>query len=130
MKLQNFILSTGLIAGVTSPFFCASPALSDAKVPGTPYHATGNVACSMGAGKMRSCPFGVIRQGNKGDGTVVVTTPNGSKRSITFKKGKAIGYDQSKTNPKKFNATKKGDMNQVHIGKEYYEIPDAVIFGG
>ncbi|MGL5034987.1 MAG: hypothetical protein ACRC6M_14425 [Microcystaceae cyanobacterium] len=129
MKLQNFILSTGLIAGVTSPFLFAPPALSDAKVPGTPYHATGDINCSIGSGKMQSCPFGVIRQGN-GNGTVVVTKSNGSKRSIVFKKGKAIGYDQSKAKAGKFNATKEGDLNQVHIGKEHYEIPDAVIFGG
>ena len=129
MKLHNFILPTGLMLFVSSPFLLVRPALSDAKVPGTPYHATGDINCSMGTGKMKSCLFGVIRQGN-GNGTVVVTTPNGSKRSIVFKKGKAIGYDQSKANAGKFSAKKDGDMNQVHIGQEHYEIPDAVIFGG
>ena len=129
MKLQNFILPTGLMLFVASPFLFATPAFSDAKVPGTPYHATGDINCSIGSGKMKSCPFGVIRKGN-GNGTVVITTPNGSKRSISFKKGKAIGYDQSQADHGKFSATKKGDLSTITIGKEHYEIPDAVIFGG
>ncbi len=129
MKQQNFLLPTGFMVLGGLLLLFAPPALSDAKVPRTPYHATGNINCSMGTGKMKSCPFGVIRQGN-GNGTVVVNTLNGSKRSIIFKKGKAIGYDQSKANAGKFSAKKDGDMNQVHIGQEHYEIPDAVIFGG
>jgi hypothetical protein len=135
MKFPNFIFpagfSFGLMLWVGLPLLFASPVWgNDAKVPGTPYHATGNISCSMGSGKTQSCPFGVIRQGYKGDGTVVVTTPNGNKRSIIFKKGKAISYDQSKTKAGKFSASRQGDMNLITIGQEKYEIPDAVIFGG
>ncbi|MDV7392579.1 hypothetical protein RZS08_14530, partial [Arthrospira platensis SPKY1] len=37
----------------------------DAKVPGTDYHATGNIPCSMGGGQPTGqCPFGVKREGN------------------------------------------------------------------
>jgi hypothetical protein len=35
----------------------------DAKVPGTNFHATGNISCSMGNGQPTgSCPFGVVRK--------------------------------------------------------------------
>lgn len=130
MKFQNFILLPGLLAVIALLFLKALPAWSDAKIPGTPYHARGDVPCSVGSGKKQSCPFGVIRQCSNGNGTVVIIKPDGRQRSIFFEKGKAIGYDQNPNQPAKFSATKQGDLNQVHIGQEHYEIPDAVIFGG
>jgi hypothetical protein len=102
----------------------------DAKVPGTNYNATGNIPCSMGNGQPTgSCPFGVTRKGN-GTADVTVKKPDGRSRIIFFEKGKAIGYDVSQADPGKFSASKEGDLTIVRIGKERYEIPDAVIFGG
>jgi hypothetical protein len=102
----------------------------DAKVPGTNYHATGNVPCSMGGGQPTgSCPFGVTREGN-GSGTVTVTKPDGRTRAIFFQKGKPISADVSQADPGEFHASREGDLSIVHIGKERYEIPDSVIFGG
>lgn len=103
---------------------------TDAKVPGTPYHATGNVPCVMASEQPKgACPFGVVREGN-GTGTVTVTKPDGRTRAIFFEKGKATGYDMSQTDPGEFSARKQGDITIVNIGRERYEIPDAVIFGG
>jgi hypothetical protein len=108
----------------------AGNAGGDAKVPGTNYHATGNVPCAMATGQpMGSCPFGVTRRGN-GSADVTVTKPDGRKRVIFFEKGKAIGADVSQADPGEFSATKEGDLSIVRIGKERYEIPDAVVFGG
>jgi hypothetical protein len=102
----------------------------DATVPGTNYNATGNIPCSMGGGQpTTSCSFGVIREGN-GSGSVTVTKPDGLKRVIFFKNGKAIGYDQSQADRGTFSATKQSDLFIIRIGQERYEIPDAVIFGG
>jgi len=103
---------------------------SDAKVPGTNYHATGNVTCSMGDGKPAgSCPFGVTRRGN-GSADVTVTKPDGRKRIIFFEKGKAIGADTSQADPGEFSASKQDDIYIIRIGKERYEIFEAIIFGG
>jgi hypothetical protein len=103
---------------------------ADAKVPGTNYHATGNVTCSMGNGQPAgSCPFGVTRRGN-GSADVTVTKPDGRKRVIFFDKGKAIGADTSQADPGAFSASKQGDIYIIRIGKERYEIFEAVIFGG
>lgn len=103
---------------------------SDAKVPGTDFHATGNVPCSMAKGQPAgSCAFGVKREG-LGSGMVTVTKTDGRKRVIFFEKGYAIGYDKSQADTGRFNAEKKGDLNIIHIGDERYEIPDAVILGG
>lgn len=102
----------------------------DAKVAGTDYHATGMISCALGEGQPNaSCNFGVKREGN-GSGMVTVTKPDGSKRVIFFENGRATGYDQSQADAADFKSEKKSDMNIIHIGKERYEIPDAVIFGG
>jgi len=102
----------------------------DAKVAGTPYHATGNVPCAMKPEQPTgSCHFGVTREGN-GTGTVTVTRPDGHTRMIFFKQGKATGYDKSQADSGQFSAKQQGDLSIIRIGQERYEIPDAVIFGG
>jgi hypothetical protein len=102
----------------------------DALVPGTNFHATGDIPCGMGGGQPPgACPFGVVREGN-GSGFVTVTKPDGRTRSIIFENGKAVRYDASQSEPGEFSATRKGDLNIIRIGDEHYEIPDAVIFGG
>jgi hypothetical protein len=108
-----------------------SPAHSrDAKVPGTGYHATGDIPCSMGHGQPTgSCSFGVKREGS-GSGVVTVTKPDGRTRAIFFDRGRATGYDRSQADPGEFSASKQGDLSIIRIGRERYEIPDAVIFGG
>ena len=102
----------------------------DAKVPGTNYHATTEIPCSMGGGApTTSCFAGVERQGG-GSGMVTVTKPDGRTRTIFFEKGRATGYDQSQADSGKFSASRKGDITTVHIGQERYEIFDAMLFGG
>ena len=102
----------------------------DAKVPGTGFHATANIPCSMGGGAPTgSCPAGVKRQGG-GSGIVTVTKPDGRTRTIFFDSGRATGYDQSQADSGRFSASKQGDLNIIKIGQERYEIPDAMVFGG
>jgi len=102
----------------------------DAKVPGTDFHASGDVPCSIGKGQpTSSCHFGVKREGN-GSAMVTVTKADGGQRVIFFEKGDAIGYDQSEADSGEFKANKEADLNIIHIGEERYEIPDAVILGG
>lgn len=102
----------------------------DAKVSGTDFHARGDVPCSMGKGQPTgSCAFGVKREGN-GSAMVTVTKADGSQRVIFFEKGRAISYDKSEADSGEFKANKEVDLNIIHIGKERYEIPDAVISGG
>lgn len=102
----------------------------DAKVPGTDFHATGNIPCAQDKGQpMGSCAFGVKRQGN-GSAMVTVTRTDGRQRVIFFEKGRATGYDGSPADSGGFEASKEADLNFIRIGDERYEIPDAVIFGG
>lgn len=98
----------------------------DALVPGTDFHATGEIPCAAGGGQaMASCRFGVTRRGN-GDATVTVFLPDGGKRYIRFSNGKAVSSNASGV----VTSEKSGDVSKVSIGAERYEIFDAVIFGG
>jgi len=101
----------------------------DALVPGTKYNATGSVACSMGMGQPTGdCPFGMTRQGG-GGGTLTVTRRDGRTRAIFFEKGKPTGYDFSQADQAEFRTERQADLIIVHIGKERYEIPEALVFG-
>ena len=99
----------------------------DALVPGTPYHATGQVACTMEAGQPAgNCDFGVVREGY-GGGMVTITKPDRRTRTIFFTDGQATGYDMSQADPGEFRASKEGDMYIIWIGEEKYEFPEALI---
>jgi hypothetical protein len=102
----------------------------DAADPGTGYHATTEIPCSMGGGAPNvRCPAGVKRQG-QGSAIVTVTRPDGRTRTIFFENSRASGYDQSQADSGKFSVTRQGDLSIIHIGQERYEIPDALPFGG
>ena len=102
----------------------------DAKVPGTNYHATGPIPCSMGGGAPTTqCNAGVVRQGG-GSATVTVTKPDGRTRTIFFQNGRAVSADVSQADYGKFSASRQGDLSIIKIGQERYEIPDALPFGG
>ena len=108
----------------------ALPPRGDTLVAGTPYDATGHIPCSMDGGQPTgSCPFGVTRE-DGGSGVVTVTKPDGRSRAMFFDKGQAIGYDIREADPGEFSAERQSDLSIIHIGRERYEIPDAVIFGG
>jgi hypothetical protein len=124
------ILSFKAPGGAQAGSSHSSALAHDAKVPGTNYHATTNIPCSMGGGApTTSCFAGVERRGG-GSGMVTVTKPDGRTRTIYFEKGRATGYDQSQADPGKFSASRQGDTTIVHIGQERYEIFDAMLFGG
>lgn len=94
------------------------------------FDATGTIPCAQFSGQpMTQCAFGVARAGG-GDATVVVTRPGGRPRAIYFANGHAIGADTSEADPGAFRVTRDGDLNMIDVGKERYEIPDAVVLGG
>jgi len=95
------------------------------------FDATGTVPCSFSEDPtMKECEFGVARAGG-GYATVVITKEDGRKRAIYFRMGKAIGADTSQTDGyPEFRSSKENDWHFIHVGSEFYKIPDAVIFGG
>ena len=95
------------------------------------FDATGPLPCSFSKeDTMKECQFGVARAGG-GYATVVITKPDGRKRAIFFRMGKAIGADTSQADGyPEFRSSKESDWNLIHVGNEFYKIPDAIIFGG
>ncbi len=126
-ETANYTLTVGITgAASAAPALGAAPA-GDAKVKGTPFHATGQVPCSMGNAPQGSeqCDFGVIR-GKPGYAEVQVTPPGGFKRVLTFAAGK-VSADAGAS----VKASLSGDLWLVDVNDyEHYRIPDAVISGG
>lgn len=98
---------------------------NDAKVRGTPYHATGTVPCSIGAEAIESkrCEFGVIR-GNPGQAELHVQYPGHDMRVLTFRNGGVTTNGQ-------LRVSKSDDLWSIEVdGSEHYQVPEAVIVGG
>ncbi|QBX34352.1 SH3 domain-containing protein [Paracoccus liaowanqingii] len=93
---------------------------------GTPFDATGMVPCAATAGtSMRSCPFGVVRQG-PGSAGVWIAFDGGGERQILFEGGTPVATNLDA----KLTSERSGDVTLVRIGEERYEIPDALENGG
>ena len=124
-EVANYRLTVG-ISGAPDPVAGAAPA-GDVKVEGTPYHATGQVPCSMGDAPQGSaqCDFGVIR-GKPGNAEVHLTPPGGFERVLVFA-GATVSSDGAST----VKASKSDDWWSIDVNDyEHYRIPEAVISGG
>jgi hypothetical protein len=107
----------------------------DAKVGGTPYHATGTVPCSVGTDPKGSvqCSFGVIR-GEQGKAEVYLAAPGydvklhrDKLRILRFDGGTVTSADASE----KVKFDKQGDNWSIGVNDFYFfTIPEAVILGG
>ena len=125
-ETANFRLEMHIDAAQGAPVHAST----DAKVPGTNFHATGTIPCAMATAQPAAqCKFGVTREGH-GNATIVVTRPDGRERLIIVQAGKPITWNESQAERLPFRAEKRQDLNIVHIGPERYEIPDAAINGG
>lgn len=126
-ETASYVLTVGITGSATGAAAPGAAPASDAKVKGTPYHATGQVPCAMGdaASGSAQCDFGVIR-GKPGNADVHLTPPGGLKRVLTFTGAKVTGDAKATV-----KATKTGDLWSVDVNDyEHYRIPEAVISGG
>jgi hypothetical protein len=123
-EVASYTLTVG-ITGLPKASGLGTAPASDAKVKGTPYHATGTLPCTMGNDKPVQCEFGVIR-GKPGNAEVHITPPGGLKRALIF-----MG-DKVTTNPgEKIKAVKQGYDWLIEVNDyEHYTIPEAVVLGG
>ena len=117
-----------LTIGVTGKALAALPASQDAVLPGTPFHASAQIACvPFLETKPRQCEAFVIRRGNDGTATVEIAQPNSGKRLILFVQGKPIASDSQDS----LSFSRQGDVTVVKLGTdERYDVPDALVFGG
>jgi len=117
-ETRGYIRARDLVAG-------GAPA-SDALVPGTRYHATGDLFCAApGAKPEPRCPFGVVR-GGPGRATVTVRRPDAASLDMVFENGKVTAVRGTTD----FTAERRGDSTLITAGGLVHDIPDAVINGG
>jgi hypothetical protein len=108
---------------------------ADAKVAGTPYHATGRVPCSIGTDPKASaqCSFGVIRSA-PGHAEVHLASPGfdvtlhkDDLRVLKFADGTVTCPDPEA----RVSSERQGDTWSIGVNDFYfYLIPEAVISGG
>ena len=123
-ETAKFTLTVGITGAPAAAHDMGKAPASDKKVAGTPYHATSKVPCSIGTATNLQCDVGVIR-GRPGNAEVHVTPPGGLERVLRFT------ADSVTSAGTRIKATKQGDMWSIEINDaEYYQIPEAVIFGG
>lgn len=129
-KARNFKIEVS-ITGAAAAGAAAAPSDHIERAGQGRFDATGKIPCAWATGQpMNQCDFGVARAGG-GTATVVVTRPDGRKRTIFFEKGKAISADLSQADgDMTFRVTKEADLFMIRAGRERYEIPEAAIFGG
>ena len=108
---------------------------ADARVPGTTFHATGQVPCSVGTDPAGSaqCSFGVVRLGG-GRADVHLANP-GYDVKLHADQVRVLRFDGSAVTSAdpalKVKAEKRGDQWSVTVNDfRHYVIPDAVIVGG
>jgi hypothetical protein len=115
--------------GATGKALAATPASKDARVAGTPYHASATIKCVPAfENVVRDCEAFVLRRGFDGSATVDFKGQTG-KRSILFVKGKPVASNAMAIDA--LSSERKGDVTIVKLGEqERYEIPDALVSGG
>jgi hypothetical protein len=123
-EAASYTLTVGITGSPKASDLGKAPA-SDAKVKGTPYHATGPLPCTMGNDKPVQCDFGVIR-GKPGNAEVHITPPGGLKRVLIF-----MGDKVTTNTGEKIKAVKRGYDLFIEVNDyEHYTIPEAVVQGG
>lgn len=123
-EAASYTLTVGITGSPKASDLGKAPA-SDAKVKGTPYHATGPLPCTMGNDKPVQCEFGVIR-GKPGNAEVHITPPGGLKRVLIF-----MGDKVTTNTGEKIKAVKRGYDWFIEVNDyEHYTIPEAVVQGG
>lgn len=125
---RNEMASYTLTVGVTGRALPPLPAAQDALIPGTKFHASGEVQCQPPfETKAQRCDAFVIRRGVDGTATVEVRGPNALRRRILFVAGVPVASDA--TEP--LTHAREGDRTVVNLGTdERYEIPDPLVQGG
>lgn len=117
-----------LSIGVSGQALAATLAAEDALIPGTPFHASAKVPCTVPfAPKAEECDAFVIRRGFDGTAMVEVRWGEGMKRRILFVRHEVVAADS----PETLDSERRRDFTIVRFGSdERFEIPEALLTGG
>ena len=125
-ETANYTLTVGITGSPAAPGALGAAPAGDAKIKGTPYHATGPLPCAMGNVPMGSsqCEFAVIR-GKPGNAEVHIKPAGGLERVLTFRGNTVTSGNE------KVKASKAGDLWTIEVNDyEHYQVSESVISGG
>ena len=128
---RNEAASYTLEISVTGKPLKPLPGSIDARVPGTLYHATTTVPCTLAYSPPRECDAGVIRRGHDGTATVEIkwqTEGGPAMRRILFVKGEPKAADTFQ--PMSFTKNARGETKVLFGGDESFLLPEALMSGG
>lgn len=125
---RNELARFTLTLDVSGQALAATPAAEDALIPGTPFHASAKVTCTVPfALQVKECDAFVIRRGFDGTATVEVRWGEGMKRRILFVRHEVVGADSAEA----LVFERRKDFTIVRFGSdERFEIPEALLTGG
>jgi hypothetical protein len=117
-----------LTLDVSGQALAATTAAEDALIPGTPFHASAKVVCTVPfEPKVKECDAFVIRRGFDGTATVEMRWGEGMKRRILFVRHEVVAADSPETPV----FERRSDFTIVRFGSdERFEIPEALVTGG
>lgn len=121
---SDYIIDVAVTGNALKPL----PASVDAKHPGTPFHASAPVPCTLPyQPDVRRCDAFVIRRDFQGNATVEVRGPKDYLRRVLFMQGKPVASDSSRP----MTSSRRDDITEVKFGDdERVEIVDALVSGG
>jgi hypothetical protein len=95
------------------------------------FDGTGTILCAQYRYQTpMPCTFGVAREGGE-TAVLSVTKPDGIRRFLFFSEDRLTGADTTRADGyPEYGAQRKGDLIEVYVGEERYEIPVALILGG
>lgn len=135
-ETANYTLTVGISGASAGTAPIGAAPTGDAKVAGTPYHATGQVPCSVGTDPKGSakCSFGVVR-GGPGNADVYLAPPGydvtlhpNEVETVLIFRGNAVS---SRDPGQRVTAEKVGDVWSIGVDNfHFYRIFEAVIVGG
>lgn len=113
---------------VTGKALLPTPAAKDALVPGTTFHASAQIPCTLASGgPARRCDAYAMRRGFGGNATLEVLVDYGVRRHVLFVNGKAVSSDA----PDAMKASRHGDVTEIEFDQgDKLSVPDAFIAGG
>ena len=127
---QGWAAGDFLVEGASAPP-APETASTDALVPGTDYNATGTVSCTRDmSAPMQDCAFGVTRDA-PGTGMITISWPDGGNRVIGYENNRPSWYDESQSDGgAEMQVEQDGDMYTVTIGRQRFELFEAIMTGG
>ncbi len=120
MKLRMLAATVAAVGALSS--IAPAWATNDALVPGTDFHATGQLPCTID-GAAAQCDFGVRRAGG-GKASVVTTLPGGTVVTLEFSDGTVAVDGQAVATERDAD-----DTLVTLAGGQVIRVPDVVILG-